>query len=176
MVSQTKDRLVDIGITLVVLIIATVILGVTNYRNNQQNLEVFYRQPASNMAVFDQNIAGTLHFFSSLDEAQAVFPEFDAKVNWNNEAALIYISYPQPSSGYSLKLADGTQQGQTVLFQYRIVPPASDRAYLTVITQPVLVVAINRVSLVSTSPLIFRFQDVDSNQTTSLTVLPNETI
>lgn len=174
MVSQTKDRLVDIGITLVVFIIATVVLGITNYQNNQQEVEVFYRQLDSGIAVFDQNIANTVHLFKSAEDVESAFPHFDAKVNWNKEVALVYIGYPQASSGYGLQLVGGDQQGQTVTLKYKVTPPAPGMSYLTVITQPTLTIAVNRINLVNSGPLIFRFQDIDTNQTTSLTVLPDE--
>lgn len=174
MASQTKDRLVDIGITLIVFIIATVVLGITNYQNNQQEVEVFYRQVDADIVIFDQNIANTVHLFRSAEDAEAAFPQFDAKINWSKEVALVYISYPQASSGYGLQLASGNQQGQTVTLKYKVTPPAPGRSYLTVITQPTLTIAVNRINLVSNGPLIFRFQDIDTNQTTSLTVLPDE--
>lgn len=172
--SETKDRLVDIGITLVVFIVATVILGVVNYHNNQQKVEVFYRQLDPHITVFDQNLANTAYLFSSQADIKAAFPEFSAKVSWNNEVLLLYISNPQPSSGYSLKLIDGTPQGDVILFRYRLVEPAPGFSYLTVLSQPVMAVAINRVNLVSTGPLILRFQDIKTSQTTSLTVTPEQ--
>lgn len=171
---ETKDRLADIGITLVVFIFATIILGVVNYRNNRQEVEVFYHQIEPNVAVFDQSLANTVYLFSSVEDTRAAFPEFSARVNWDKEAVLFYISNPQPSSGYSLKLVDGSLQGQTILFGYQLVEPAPGRSYLTAITQPVMAVAINRVKLVSSNPLILRFQDIKTNQTTSLTILPEE--
>ncbi len=171
---ETKDKLVDVGITLVVFIFATIILGVVNYRNNQQEVDVFYRQIEPNIVVFDQSLANTVYLFSSAEDIRAAFPEFSARVNWDKEEVLFYISNPQPSSGYSLKLVDGSLQGQTILFRYRLVEPALGRSYLTAITQPVMAVAINRVKLVSSNPLILRFQDTKTNQTTSLTILPEE--
>ena len=168
--SIRKDRLVDIGITLVVLIVAVVVLGITNYQHSQQQLEVFYRQVDSDIAIFDENVANTAHLFRTADELAAAFPESNVKLNWNREALLFYVGHPQSSSGYDIKLVGADQQGQTITFKYKIVPPEPGRAYLTVITQPTLAIAINHVNLVSGGSVILRLQNVDTNQTTSLTV------
>ena len=171
---KSKTLLIDIGIGIAVFMIAAAILGITNYRNNQQGIELPYQQLATKLSSTDLDLSDTVRLFRELDEVQNIFPDFTPQVNWDKQLLLSYIGSPQPTSGYALKIISARRQGPVATIQYQIVPPPTSSINLTVLTQPVMMAAFNRADLAASSQFTFRFQNVDTGRTTSLSLFLNE--
>jgi hypothetical protein len=167
---KSKALLIDIGITIAVFMIAAALLGITNYRNNQLGTELPYQQLTTGLSSTDLDLADTVHLFRSADEASAIFPDFAPRINWDKQLLLTYIGSPQPTSGYTMKVIDARRQGPVATIRYRIAPPSNNSLNLTVLTQPVMVAAFNRDDLIASSQFTFRFQDIDTGRTNSLSL------
>ncbi|MDD5606234.1 MAG: protease complex subunit PrcB family protein [Patescibacteria group bacterium] len=174
--SKSKDLLIDIGVTLVVFTVAVLLLGFTNYQNNKSDQGVTFRQLETGIALYEQTVDSSLFLIQSAEDANLVFPEFNERVNWAQEVVLGYIEYPQPTTGYTLKVTSVTRQGPQITVNYQLLLPSDASLNLTVVTQPTLFVALNRTDLASSSQLTIRFRNELTNQTTSLSVSPDEIV
>jgi hypothetical protein len=172
--SKSKDLLVDIGVTLVVFTAAVLLLGFTNYRNNQSDLGIKFRQLDASPTLFDQITESSIVFLQSEAEAVAFFPEFDETIDWEKEVVLGYIESFQPTSGYTLKTSTVNKQGQEITVDYQLLLPPVDSTNLTVLTRPTMFIAISKTDLASSSQLTIRFHNETTSQTTSLSISPDE--
>ncbi|AKM84669.1 MAG: hypothetical protein VE98_C0001G0212 [candidate division Kazan bacterium GW2011_GWA1_50_15] len=172
--TQPKILLTDIGVTIVVFMVTVVMLGITNYRNNQAGTELPYRELEAGLNISDPNLSDTIYLFHSGDAARQIFPRFTQNnVNWDKQLLVAYVAPPQPGAAYRIDVVNSRRQGPVVTIGYRIAAsPAGGAGVLS--SQPVLFVTMDRDDLVSSSELTFRFQNIDTNQTTSLSVAPDE--
>jgi len=172
-IGRSRELLTDIGVTIVVFIVATVMLGITNYRNNQAGNGLTYKEIEISTNITDPNLADTIHLFHSTAEVRQVFPQFTKTVNWDKQVLMAYIASPQSGAGYHLEMVSAHRQGPVATLQYRLNSPLTT-PNVAVITQPVLFITLTKTDLVASSQLTFRFQNINTNQTSSLSIFPNE--
>ena len=172
-INQPTELLTDIGVTLVVFIVAITMLGITNYQNHQAGSGLDYKEIEISTNIADPDLADTIYLFHSKDEVRQIFPQFTKAVDWNKQVLMTYIASPQSGAGYQLKMVDAKRQGPIATLQYRLQTPLNPFDS-TIVTQPVMFVTLTKSDLVSSSQFTFRFQNIDTNQTSSLSIFPNE--
>lgn len=172
--SKSKNLLIDIGVTIVVFIVAVLLLGYTNYRNNSANLGIEFRQLHAGIVLHNEATDSSVVLLQSGEEATTFFPTFNKTVDWKKEIILSYTEYPLPTSGYTLETTSVTRQGPQITINYKLLFPPTGSINLTVLTQPTMFIAINRTDLASSSQLTIRFHNEVTQQTTSLSISPDE--
>lgn len=176
MTIKSKDLLIDIGVTLVVFIVAVALLGWTNYRNNSSDSAIAYEHLDTDVVLYETVPNNSLFLLQSEQEATAIFPTLDATIDWDKQVVLGYIEHPQPTSGYSLEVSAVKKQGQLITVDYQLLFPSPDSVNLTVLTQPTLFIALNRTDLVTSNQMTVRFYNQLTAQTTSLSISPDEIV
>ncbi len=170
--SRPKIILTDIGVTIVVFMVAAVMLGVTNYRNHQAGNALDYQMVKTNITIARPELGDTIYLFDSGNETRQTFPRFTKTIDWDKRVLLAYVASPQPTAGYQFDLTSAHRQGPVATLRYRLRPPLTTLPSGAV--QPVLFVTLERAELVSSSQFTFRLQNIETNQTASLSVPFNE--
>src|SRR3989344_4249911 len=102
--SRPKIILTDIGVTIVVFMVAAVMLGVTNYRNHQAGNALDYQMVKTNITIARPELGDTIYLFDSGNETRQTFPRFTKTIDWDKRVLLAYVASPQPTAGYQFDL------------------------------------------------------------------------
>jgi len=180
--TQKKGLLIEIGVSIAVLMVATVALGTIYNRNIEEGTELPWTDIEVNTFITDINLQNNVIAFSNPDEFEIIFPNTPLAtqdIDWDTQLLLAYIGNPTPVMDYSYEIIGSHIQGTVATLKYRFSFSDANNPFPlepnAKQNHPVLFVALSRSNIDTTNQFTFRFQNADTNETHSLTTfLSNE--
>ena len=177
--TQKKGLLIEIGVTIVVFMIATIALGVVYERNVKTGIELPWININIQVTTNNPELQNTVLAFLSKEELQNIFPKTINNINWETHILLTYIGNAAPTSDYSYEITEGIKIGSVATLKYNFSFSETNDTFPLGIDDanqnyPVLFVALKKSDIDITNQFTFRFQNAITNETHSLTLFEHE--
>ena len=177
--TQKKGLLIDIGVTIIVFMIATITLGVVYNDNVESGTDLQWTDIDIYTVTDKSELQNKVLASFSANDLTEMFPNAEADIDWNTHFVLAYVGNLAPINNYSYEITEGQMQGSTATLKYRFSFPDVNDVFpfdpdTTLQNHPVLFVALERPDIDLSSQFTFRFQNADTNETHSLTIFDDE--
>lgn len=179
--TQKKGLLIEIGVGIAVIMIATIALGVIYYQDKEEGIAVARAEIHTRILAHDPEQANQVFVFENYEELQNVFLSVNLDpdwINWETHKVVAFVGDTVTTLDFDFNILESYRFGSVVTIKYSINLPDSEPTtpvgWQLVEGYPVVMTALAREDIQHGGQFTYRFQDFTTNETHSLTTFSDE--